>query len=95
VNDATTASGTEFAIASDVKRNSAADRRQNQQTRLGNRPGLSFGRGLGLGLGLGFGRGFLAFHPGITAAAFLNFVMLLSHISLLCEIDSVLYRHGI
>jgi hypothetical protein len=47
---------------------------------------------LSLGGNLFGGRGFPALHIGFTTAAFLNFIMLLSHISLLCEIDSFVYR---
>ena len=50
------------------------------------------GGGFGFGFGLGLGESFLALKVGFAAAAFLDFVMLLSHISLLCELDSVVYR---
>ena len=36
--------------------------------------------------------GFFTFQIGVATPAFLDFVMLLSHISLLCGIDSVVYR---
>ena len=36
--------------------------------------------------------GFLAFQIGFAAETFLGFIVLLSHISLLCGIDSVVYR---
>jgi hypothetical protein len=56
---------------------------------------LSRDSGFRGGLLLRFGRDFLAFDPGLAAFAFLGFVMLLSHISLLCGIDSVVYQAAI
>jgi hypothetical protein len=48
---------------------------------------LCFGGGF-----FGFGADFFAFEVSLAATAFLDFVMLLSHISLLYGINSVVYR---
>jgi hypothetical protein len=50
------------------------------------------GRGFGFRFRFGFRGRFFALQVGIAAAALLDFIVLLSHISLLYGIDSVVYR---
>ena len=56
---------------------------------------IGLSRGLGGRFRFRFGRGFFALDVGVATAAFFNFIVLLSHNSLLCEIDSFLYRFEI
>jgi hypothetical protein len=60
--------------------------------RVSSKPGTEKLRFRGWRFGFGFGVGFFAFEVSLAATTFLDFVMLLSHISLLCGIDSVVYR---